>query len=256
MSSDTDQRVRPVPLWHGIGLALAAPALTWWAIGPLGRQWPDYQYGPYRVPPLAEQVVGVVAIVIAALSVLAIAVPATRRAARRTLTPFTVMCLIAAGVLGAAGWRVQTAGSVGANIGGSLLLVIGPVLIAAFLVAAVRTEFVTRGREMRHVKALTWLAALVAPSLIATQQGLVIHDQSIGVIGSADYAKVHVGDTHDQVRKQLGRPAREAIDWFFTAPPAGSNCDYYTSHGHTVYQVCYRNDVVVTAKASDGPVGN
>jgi hypothetical protein len=37
-----------------------------------------------------------------------------------------------------------------------LLLVIGPVLIAALLVAAVRTEFVTRGRDMRHVKVVAW----------------------------------------------------------------------------------------------------
>lgn len=196
------------------------------------------------------------ATVIAALSALAIAVPAMRRTACRTLTPWTVLCLIAAGVLGAADWRVQTAGSVDPNIGAGALLGVGPILIAALLVAAVRIEFVSRGRELPHVKVLTVLAALVAPLLIAAQQGLVIRDQSIGVISSADYAKVHVGDTHNQVRDQLGRPGREAIDWFFTAPPAGSNCDYYTSHGDTVYQVCYQDDVVVTTKASDGPTGN
>ncbi len=59
---------RVVPLRSAVGLVLAAPVLAWWAVGPLGRQWSDYEYGPYHLPVGPLQAVGVGAVLVALAS--------------------------------------------------------------------------------------------------------------------------------------------------------------------------------------------
>lgn len=238
-----------VPLRAGVGLAVAVPALTWWAIGPLGRQMPDHEYGPYHVPLALERVAGVAAILIAVAAVAGIVVSTRGRTPRHSMAAGTTLCLVAAGAFGAAGWRAETAGVVGANIGGGLVLLAGPMVIAGLLVAAVRIERQARGTTMAHSTLLTWLAALAAPVLLAVQFGLSWYDQSIGVISAGEYATVQVGDQHSGVRDRLGRPG-DPVDWFFTPAPTGATCEYY-HHGitrWTVYQLCYRDGVLVSKK--------
>lgn len=243
------ERPLVVPLSAGVGLAVAAPALTWWAIGPLGGPMPDHLYGPYRVPLALERFAGVAAILIAVAAVVGIAVSARGRTPRHSMAVGATLCLVAAGAFGAAGWRVETAGVVGANIGGGLVWLAGPIVIAGLLVAAVRIERQARGTTMAHWALLTGLAALAAPVLFAVQFGLSWYDQSIGVISAGEYATVQVGDQHSGVRDRLGRPG-DPVDWFFTSAPTGANCEYYSGKGTTptLYQLCYRDEVLVSKK--------
>jgi hypothetical protein len=119
-----------------------------------------------------------VAIVVAAVALRAIARSHRRGAARHSVAPWTTVCLVAAGFLGAAGWRIGTSGAVGANIGADMVLLTWPVLISALLVAAVVIEYASRGRVLRHAKLLILLAVLVAPLLYAVQSVLIRYDAS------------------------------------------------------------------------------
>jgi hypothetical protein len=242
------------PLWGVVALAAASPALTWWAVGPLGAQWPDRELGPFHVSVLLERIALGVALALAVAGAAAISVPALRRRARRTVSPWTASGLVAPGVVGAIGWRVETAGGVGANIGAGLVELTVPLVVAGLLVGAVAIEANRPGRGLRHTKALAVAALLVAPALVAADRAVVSYDQSIGVISAGEYASVHRGESHSAVRDRLGRPG-DVVDWFFTSPAAGSRCDYYTDNktGPLMYQICYRADTVVSAKASEHP---
>lgn len=247
-----------VSLWPALALVVASPVLTWWAVGPLGTEWPDHEFGPYHVPVLPERIALGVALALAAAAVLAISVPTLRRGARRTLSPWTALCLVLPGVIVAIGWRLETAGGVGANLGAGFADLTVPPVVAALLVGAVASEANRPGKEFRRAKVLvlTVLALLAAPLLLAVEQGVVSYDQSIGIISAGEYASVHPGDSHSAVRGRLGRPG-DLVDWFFTAPAAGSTCDYYTDNKTQplVYQICYRAGTVVSVKASENPGG-
>lgn len=255
MSRQVDQtrRLRAVPTPAAIGLALAAAPLTWWGVGPLGTGWPDHDLGPYHVSVGIEVAIGVVALAVAAASGVAIAA-SVRRPAPRAVGITTTALLVLAGVVGAAGWRVATAGGTGANIGGGMVQLFGPTVIAGLLAAAAVTE--ARRRRARPLHAAAWLvlAVLVAPLLYGAELAVHRYEQSVGVIGSDEYASVHVGQTHHDVRDRLGRPG-EVVDWFFAPPPAGSVCDYYDAAGTDsgVYRICYRDGVVVNKQSSDHP---
>lgn len=162
------RRRRLVPLWSAVGLAVAAPLLGWWAIGnqdePSGL---DYQFGPYHLPILLEQIVGSIAVVIAASALLGIELAAVRRACRHTVTAGATLCLLAAGLLGAACWRVATASSSEVNIGGSFAMFVGPVAIATLLWTAVQLEQGSRGGTLPRSKLLTRLAVSVGVVLLA-----------------------------------------------------------------------------------------
>ncbi|SOD74622.1 hypothetical protein SAMN05892883_3808 [Jatrophihabitans sp. GAS493] len=247
-----------MPLWSALGLVLAAPALTWWAIGPIGRHWPDHEFGPYHVPLGLERTVGVAAVVIVAAAVVGIAGSYRgHRSAERGPTRSATALLAAAGALVAAAWREETAGVVGANIGGGLLLLVGPIAIAALLVAAVRLEHRARGVTMRHPRLLICLAALTAPVLFVVPVGLTSYDQTIGVISDHEYATPQPGDAHSEVRERLGRPLREPVDWLFAPTPSETACEYYEGPSSgidpTIYQFCYRDELLVSKQTSHGP---
>jgi hypothetical protein len=242
------------PLWGVLALAVASPALTWWAVGPLGAQWPDHELGPFHVSLLLERIALGVALALTVAAAVGISLPTLRRRARRTVSPWTAPCLVAPGVVGAIGWRVETAGGVGANIGAGLAELTVPLVVAGLLVGALAIEANRPGRGFRHTKALAVAAVLAAPALIAADRAVISYDQSIGVITASEYASVHRGESHSAVRDRLGRPG-DVVDWFFTSPAAGSRCDYYTDNKTEplVYQICYRAGTVVSAKASEHP---
>jgi hypothetical protein len=75
----------------------------------------------------------------------------------------TVSVLLAAVVLTTLAWRTITSGGDGANIGGGLILLAGPLFLAAFIQAAVSVERSARSSRLRHFVPLSlciWLAAI------------------------------------------------------------------------------------------------
>jgi hypothetical protein len=75
--------------------------------------------------------------------------------------------MVATAVLAALLWRVITAGSDGANIGGGGALFVGPFAVAGLLVGAVCAERGVRGSQMRRFGLWLAFAVLTAPVLFA-----------------------------------------------------------------------------------------
>jgi len=129
-----------VDLVATLALVLAASVVTWWTVGDLSYTGPS-SLGPYRdhlVQPLtissgAETLIGISSsvVVVAACAVLLRPGSAPRRD-RRWLA--VLLPLLAAAVFLGWGWRVLTAGVVGANIGGGLLEIVGGPLVVAVVV--------------------------------------------------------------------------------------------------------------------------
>jgi hypothetical protein len=185
--------------------------------------------------------------------------------------------LAGAGSVGASGWRVLTAGVVGANIGGGLVLLWGPLVIAGLLVVAVRfavtagQESAPSGRRAGRRQARKWAglltraALLVAPALYAVEYALTQyqytvpqHDDMVGLITPRQYADVRPGQTQAAVQKRLG-PKLLDLDFKGFPPQAvphfpptpGLVCDHYLDNDYTIYyRFCFRRGVLVS-KASD-----
>jgi hypothetical protein len=114
---------------------LAVPVATWWLVGDLSSPGgDDYAVRPLDVSPAVERGIGVaaVAIVVSALVVAVSAGGWTR--VRRWARP--VLALAAAGVIVGWGWRVVTAGVIGANIGAGLVVLFGGPVVAVLVVGA------------------------------------------------------------------------------------------------------------------------
>ncbi|MBF9132094.1 hypothetical protein I0C86_24485 [Plantactinospora sp. S1510] len=121
------------------GLVIAAPVLTWWLVGdrstvPAGAD-PDYAFQPLDVGPGLTRAAGIGSAVVAVVALLTL-VRATRR---NRLDPHwwgVVVPLLTAGVLVGSGWRLMTAGVIGANIGAGLTVLLGGPVVAALLIWA------------------------------------------------------------------------------------------------------------------------
>jgi len=142
-----------VDLVAALALASAASVVTWWAVGDLSYTGAS-SLGPFRdhlVQPLkissgAETLIGLLstAVVVAACAVLLRPGSAPRRD-RRLLA--VLLPLLVAGVFLGCGWRVLTAGVVGANIGGGLLeLVGGPLMVAVVVWSLAATRWLLTHR--------------------------------------------------------------------------------------------------------------
>lgn len=195
--------------------------------------------------------------VLVALAALVHVVRAWRgRAGQGGLALGTTACLLVLGATAAYGWRISTAGVVGANIGAGFVLLLGPLLAAGLVVGAVLVECAARQVRPWRTTLLAGLALLAAPALWAGAAALTAYDQARGVITARQFASVHVGDPRDRVRARLG-PRGELVDWFFAAPPAGSTCDYwsgrYSSRPSLQYRICYAAGRVVVTQASSRP---
>jgi hypothetical protein len=111
-------------------LVLATPAVTWWVLGDLSEDVPDpdYMYRPPRLTDGQELAIGIAGTAVA-LASLVVVIGALRR---RVVTPGEVMSavplVLAAAFCGFA-WRVVTAGVIGANIGGGMVLLVGPFVL-------------------------------------------------------------------------------------------------------------------------------
>lgn len=121
-----------------VSLPVAVPVAVWWAVGDLsekGADARDRMFRPFELPAAGEHLAGAAALV----AVVTATVVLTMAWYRDQLPPAWVarivpLCL--AGAILGGGWRVLTAASVGANIGGGLVLVIGLPLAALLVIAA------------------------------------------------------------------------------------------------------------------------
>jgi hypothetical protein len=123
----------------GAGLVAATPVAMWWVAGDRsyrGSDDLDYIFRPLDLPVWLEMLAGAgaVAVVMACVFVLAEARQQglLTRAQVRTLAQLCV-----AGAIIGAGWRAVTAGVIGANIGGAMVLLFGLPLAIALTGAAV-----------------------------------------------------------------------------------------------------------------------
>lgn len=128
------------PVVAGVVLVLATPVAVWWMVGDLTTTEvpdPDYLIAPVPMPATVERLLGVSAVLLVLAT--AVALLGATRADRVPARWWGVLApLLAAGALSGVGWRVVTAGVVGANIGGGAVLLGGPVIVLALVgVAAV-----------------------------------------------------------------------------------------------------------------------
>ena len=112
-----------------VALIAATPVAVWWVVGDLTEKgFPepnlDYFIRPIDLPPVVEPLAGALAVMVVVVSVVVLALGLYHRQIdRRWLA--TVVPLCAAGAIVGAGWRVLTAGAIGANIGAGMVLIFG-----------------------------------------------------------------------------------------------------------------------------------
>jgi hypothetical protein len=129
------------------------PVTTWWLVGDLSTvpvsDDPDYFLRPFDIPPGAERTAGLGSTVLTAIALLVLAW-ATRG---RLLDPRwwgALIPLLAAGAIAGSGWRVLTAGGIGANIGAGFVVYFGGPVVTALLVWSVAYSFHMALRRLRH----------------------------------------------------------------------------------------------------------
>jgi len=125
-------------------LAAAAPFLTWALLPDLSeKEGTDYMVEPW-VSDAARVPVGVCSLAVIVGALIVIASPAGARL-RRSGDARVAVPLLVAGVYVAFACRAATAAVVGANIGGSLLVMVGLVLVPTLVLTAAM-----RARRMRQ----------------------------------------------------------------------------------------------------------
>ena len=125
---------------HGAAVArvLATPVATWFLVGDLSATEfddLDYLWRAPALPAAVELVLGVLAALIAVASATVLAVALYRGQVRRQWSATVVPLCVAGALLGYAG-RVVSAGGIGANIGGALMIGLAGPLVLALVVAA------------------------------------------------------------------------------------------------------------------------
>ncbi len=96
---------------------------------------PDFMVRPLPLSRAEEMAIGITATLIAvAATVVLVRSLAQRPADRRWLA--VLVPLLAAGAVVGVGWRIVTAGVIGANIGGGLFMLVGPWIVLALVVGA------------------------------------------------------------------------------------------------------------------------
>jgi hypothetical protein len=136
-----------VPL-AAAALLLAVPVATWWLVGdqstvPLSAD-PDYFIRPFRISPALERAWGLGSVLMAIAAGLLLTCASLRH--DLDLRWWSVLGpLLAVGVLIGFGWRVFTAGVIGANIGAGLLtFFVGPIIAALLAWAVFRSVTLLR----------------------------------------------------------------------------------------------------------------
>ena len=155
---------QPVGLsrWTVLAVGSLAVVLTWWLSSLHLYNGPDHLIGPFHVPVLLQWASGSVLVVIASIGSMRSA-RSQSGAARLTYSRMTVTVLVAALVTTTLAWRTITAGGDGANIGGGLIILVGPLFLAAFIQAAANVERNARSGHLRHfapISVCIWIAAV------------------------------------------------------------------------------------------------
>lgn len=120
-----------------LGLVLAVPVATWWLVGDLstvqvsaGR---DYAFRPWPIGPTVARAAGTGSLVVGSVTV-AVLGWATLRRVLDIRWWAVLLPLGAAGFIAGAGWRVMTAGGIGANIGAGMVVLFGGPAVLVLLV--------------------------------------------------------------------------------------------------------------------------
>lgn len=233
------------------GVALSTPFLAWFVVGDLSLNrsaFLSHEYGPYDVgPQWSGYVVGMgTALALAAIGMLVIQ---TWQRVADLRTCAVAVLLAMAGAVGAYGWRVLTAGFTGDGLGGGIVWLTVPSLIAGLLIGAVWVADTGDRQKLRRTRLFTLAAVLVAPALYGVLFGLGRYDDAAGRISGEQYARVQLGQTRPAVHETLGRELSEDLSRYSTFPRTapGLRCDYYddTRGGHA-YQLCFRAGVLVS----------
>ncbi|MFC9681052.1 hypothetical protein [Streptomyces sp. NPDC056948] len=128
-------------LTAGTALALGVPVAAWGLMGQqnydgLPASELDYAYQPWDIGDGVAAVVGGLALVLAGAGA-AVLVRAARRGALDQRWWGVLGPLVFVGLLAGVGWRILTAGVVGANIGAGMLIIFGTPVAAGLLLWAV-----------------------------------------------------------------------------------------------------------------------
>jgi len=136
-----------VPL-AGATLLLAVPVMTWWLVGDLSTvppsSDPDYFIRPFRLSPALDWGLGWGSVLVAIVAALLLTWASLRHGLdSRWWSVLGPLLLI--GVLVGVGWRVFTAGVIGANIGAGLFTFFaGPVIVVLLAWAVFRSVTLLR----------------------------------------------------------------------------------------------------------------
>ncbi|MGP3971932.1 hypothetical protein [Streptomyces sp. 6N223] len=119
------------------GLVVSVPVGVWGLVGQRNASGVapaelDYAVRPWDLPSGAETLLGACG-TLAALGCAALLLAATRAGYLRPQWWHVLLPLVVAGAALAVGWRVITAGTIGANIGAGLVVLFGTPLVAVLL---------------------------------------------------------------------------------------------------------------------------
>ncbi|AUH39094.1 hypothetical protein CXR04_01450 [Streptomyces sp. CMB-StM0423] len=135
-----------------MGLVLACPVWVWWAVGQLDADFDDLDYymRPPELPPGLEPALGIsgmaVAVVCAVVLVVGTWLEWFDLRWWQVIGP-----LVLAGIGTGYGWRILTAGGIGANIGAGAVMLFGvPTLFATLVWALVRSILLVRQARRRR----------------------------------------------------------------------------------------------------------
>jgi hypothetical protein len=134
-----------------VALVLATPIAVWWMVGDRTTTAvpdPDYLIHPPSTGATAERRIGASAVLLGLVTASAL-LGATWRGRFPAKWWGVLVPLLVAGAFCGAGWRVITAGVVGANIGGGLLLVSGVPIVVTLIGVAIVVAWSLR-RQRRH----------------------------------------------------------------------------------------------------------
>jgi hypothetical protein len=120
-----------------VGCLLATPVAVWWRVGDQSPTVPpgtalDYVIRPPVIDPWVERVIGIAAVLVVGGTVFLL-VRGSRRGRFDRRWWAALLPALAAGIVAGLGGRVVTAGTIGANIGGGLVIIVGGPLVALLL---------------------------------------------------------------------------------------------------------------------------
>ena len=132
-------RARWAALAPALILVLAVPVAAWWLVGdqstvPVSMD-PDYAFRPWRIGPVAARAAGLGSLAAGGVAA-AVLIGVTLRGRLDVRWWAVLVPLLAAGSIAGAGWRVLTAGVIGANIGAGLVVMEGGPVVAGLLIWA------------------------------------------------------------------------------------------------------------------------